>query len=227
MIGENRRCEVLLAAFLVSWMGSAQAYKFPATGQTTSYQAGDDGAIRAGGKLSYTDNGNGTITDKNTGLVWEKQSNDNSVHDVDNLYTWQEAFTVHVATLNNQCQNDDTLVCTSNANCSSVGGKCGFAGKRDWRVPNYKELVSILNLQNFDPSISPAFNTNCVNNATSLTGSCTAANDYWSSTSFVFATDAWFVNFLKGNVGSGPKSGQGKNHVRAVRGGLLMPLTRR
>ena len=56
-----------------------------------------------------------------------------------------------------------------------------------------------------------------------LTGSCMAANDYWLSTSFIFATDAWFVNFAKGNTGTGPESGQGKNHVRAVRGALLMP----
>jgi len=220
----QRLTQAFCAVLLISWMGSAQAHRFPATGQTTSYEARDDGAIRAGGKLSYQDNGNGTITDKNTGLVWEKQSDDNSVHDLDNLYTWQEAFTVHVATLNNQCQKNESLPCSSSADCAPVGGKCGFAGKRDWRVPNYKELVSILNLQNFDPSISPAFNTNCVKDATVLTGSCTAANDYWSSTSFVFATDAWFVNFAKGNVGSGPKSGQGKNHVRAVRGGLLMRL---
>jgi hypothetical protein len=42
----------------------ATCQKFPATGQTTSYAPGDDGAIRAGAALSYTDNGDGTITDK-------------------------------------------------------------------------------------------------------------------------------------------------------------------
>src|SRR5437899_1127498 len=45
---------------------------FPATGQTTSFHAGDDGATQAGAPLSYTDNGDGTITDENTGLMWEK-----------------------------------------------------------------------------------------------------------------------------------------------------------
>jgi hypothetical protein len=45
---------------------------FPATGQTTSYAPGDDGDVQAGAPLSYTDNGDGTITDNNTGRMWEK-----------------------------------------------------------------------------------------------------------------------------------------------------------
>src|SRR5438046_6494225 len=32
------------------------------------------GELRRGAPLSYTDNGDGTIIDNNTGLVWEKQS---------------------------------------------------------------------------------------------------------------------------------------------------------
>lgn len=53
--------------------------QFPATGQTVVYQTGDDGAIRAGATLSYTDTGNGTLIDNNTGLEWEKQSDDGSI----------------------------------------------------------------------------------------------------------------------------------------------------
>ena len=37
---------------------------------------GQDGDIQAGATLSYTDNGDGTITDNNTGLMWEKKSDD-------------------------------------------------------------------------------------------------------------------------------------------------------
>lgn len=40
---------------------------FPATGQTTQYTTGDDGNIQAGATLNYVDNGDGTITDRNTG----------------------------------------------------------------------------------------------------------------------------------------------------------------
>src|SRR5215510_10778276 len=58
---------------------------FPATGQTTCWDSsgtlipcagtGQDGDTRAGAPLAYTDNGDGTITDDDTGLMWEKQGN--------------------------------------------------------------------------------------------------------------------------------------------------------
>jgi hypothetical protein len=235
---EERTMKILwgitLAALAIAGTGLAQAGRFPATGQTTSYHAADDGAIRAGGVLRYTDNRNGTITDRNTSLVWEKKSYDGSIHDVRNPYTWDEAFSVHVAALNNHCANNATKSCSSNRDCpggvTGLPGKCGFAGKRDWRVPNYKELVSLLNLQNVGPAVSPVFNTNCVEGATVLTGSCSVLTgpnaptnyDYWSSTSFVFATNAWFVDFVAGHVGNGGKGD--RNAVRAVRGGFIPPL---
>lgn len=63
--------------------GSASAYKLPDTGQTKCYDvvAGDEIACAGTGQdgaytinpMSFTDNGNGTITDNNTGLVWQKQ----------------------------------------------------------------------------------------------------------------------------------------------------------
>src|SRR5262249_43617125 len=176
-------------------------HAFPATGQTTSYMAGDDGAIRAGAALSYTDNGDGTITDNNTGLMWEKQSDDGSIHDKDNAYTWADAVAVHIAGLN---------------------AGAGFAGHTDWRLPNVKELQSIVNYQNVNPTVSPAFNTGCVASCTVLTCSCTAAGItplYWSSTSFAVspAAFAWSMDFSTGIVFQNGKSDT--FHVRAVRGG--------
>lgn len=172
------------------------AKQFPATGQTTVFRTGDDGDIQAGATLDYTDNGDGTITDNNTGLQWEKKSDDGTIHDKDNTYTWEDAFAVHVATLNIE----------------------KFAGYTDWRLPNLKELLSTVDSQNFYPAVSPAFNTNCVANATVLTGSCTASL-YWSSTSFTFNPDgAWLAFFSFGTpTGAGKESNAS---VRAVRGGL-------
>lgn len=179
-------------------LGSSPApcQQFPATGQTTVYRTGDDGDVQAGATLDYTDNGDGTITDNNTGLQWAKKSSDGSIHDVDDTYTWEDAFAVYIAGLN-----------TAN-----------FAGHNDWRLANAKELQSIVNYQNANPSVSPEFNTNCVSNATVLTGSCTAASNCWSSTTFAsFPNFAWLVNFIDGFVyGDGKFNGL---HVRAVRGG--------
>ncbi len=47
----------------------------PRTGQTTSYAAGDDGDLQAGNPRATRciDNGNGTITDRATGLQWVRQ----------------------------------------------------------------------------------------------------------------------------------------------------------
>jgi hypothetical protein len=47
--------------------------RMPATGQTTVYQANDDGTYQSGATLLYVDNGDGTITDSNTKLMWVKQ----------------------------------------------------------------------------------------------------------------------------------------------------------
>jgi hypothetical protein len=47
----------------------------PQTGQTTPYAPGDDGSIRAGvpwPSPRFTDNGNGTVRDNLTGLIWLK-----------------------------------------------------------------------------------------------------------------------------------------------------------
>src|SRR5919198_2193305 len=45
--------------------------------------------------LAYVDNGDGTITDSNTGLVWEKKSADGTIHEKDMTYIWSNAFAVH------------------------------------------------------------------------------------------------------------------------------------
>ncbi|MEJ2746285.1 MAG: hypothetical protein P8123_11480, partial [bacterium] len=42
------------------------------TGQTTSYVTGDDGYYEKGAAFSYTDNGDGTVTDDVTSLMWAK-----------------------------------------------------------------------------------------------------------------------------------------------------------
>jgi hypothetical protein len=180
---------------------------FPATGQMTCWNSagaiipcagtGQDGDIKAGAVLSYTDNGDGTITDNNTGLMWEKKSDDGTIHDKDTTYTWDNAFAVHIAGLNS----------------------AAFAGHTDWRLPNIKELQSIVNYENVAPAVSPAFNTGCVAACTVATCSCTAAAGSWSSSTYAnVPTLAWGVAFNDGVVNSGFKSNTFR--VRAVRGGL-------
>jgi hypothetical protein len=60
--------------------------KVPGTGQTAVYAAGDNGTYSYINPMSYSDNGDGTITDKVTGLMWQKQDNAT-------MYTWASAKT--------------------------------------------------------------------------------------------------------------------------------------
>ena len=87
----------------------------------------------------YVDNGDGTVTDHQTGLQWEQKVSPGGgppdPHDVDNTYTWSvggtdwppngTAFTEFLAALNN--------------------GTC-FAGHCDWRLPTESELYAILDV---------------------------------------------------------------------------------
>jgi len=188
--------------------------QFPVTGQTTCWDSsgtvvacpgtGQDGELQKGAPLAYTDNGDGTITDGDTGLVWEKLSQDGTVHDVRNTYTWANAFAGHVATLN----------------------AVSFAGHNDWRVPNVKELQSIVNYEAINPSTLPAFNSNCTycgspgcdpTCTVTSTCSCTESSGYWSSTSNALSpSSAWPVFFNGGAVVGNSKSLSA--FVRGVRG---------
>jgi len=76
-----------VVAIFISFV-HASAFLLPDTGQTKCYQSvypyaeiscdgsGQDGAYSMN-PLSYTDNGDGTVTDNNTGLMWQRQDDAN------------------------------------------------------------------------------------------------------------------------------------------------------
>lgn len=87
-------------------------------------------------------------------------------------------------------------------------------------MPNYKELVSILNLENVSPAVSAAFDTGCTPGCTVTTCSCTDLGfgpGYWSSTSYATAYYAWSVVLGDGDVEFDLKVAS--KRVWAVRGG--------
>ena len=157
---------------------------------------------QTGAPLSYTDNGDGTFTDDNTGLMWEIKTSDGSIHDYGHNYSWTDttdgdetnadgtAFTVFLAALNDP-QNP-------------------FAGHTDWRLPTVKELQSLVDYTTLDP-------------AASVPGE-TMGFYYWSSTYQLEHqsqdsndVNAELVSFINGGVGYAYKFYN--LHVRAVRGG--------
>ncbi|MDY0361895.1 MAG: DUF1566 domain-containing protein [Desulforegulaceae bacterium] len=122
----------------------------------------------------FTDNGDGTITDNKTGLMWMKETADNKMN-------WKDALSY--------CENLD------------------YAGYSDWRLPNIKELGSIVDYSAYNPAIDTNFFPD------------TMSSYYWSSTTYSYgAVDAWRVYFDYGS-GHGPGNKSNTYYVRAVRGG--------
>ena len=111
---------------------TAQSKCFNATVATTCPTAGaafyGQNAQQTGTAASYTDNGDGTVTDNITGLMWQKtpDTNGDGKFDVKDKLSYDEAVK-RVSTFK-------------------------LAGHTDWRVPTIKELYSLMNFSGIDPS---------------------------------------------------------------------------
>lgn len=132
----------------------------------------------------------GTVIDRLTGLQWEQKTNDTTIHDRDNDYTWStsggpangNAFTSFLATLNGTC----------------------FAGHCDWRLPSKEEFFTLLTAPDCgaSPCVDPAFGP-------------IRAGSYWTASNFVeLPTVAWAL-MTSGFIGNDNKASA--NFVIAVR----------
>lgn len=176
------------------------------TGESVDYGTKSDGAQQVGVARSFTDNGDGTITDNATGLMWEKKDNAGGIHDKDNQYTW----TTGTETMNG------SLVTTFLA---SLNTGSGFAGHKDWRIPNRFELETLLDVEAVTPTTPVQFASACPTNCTVFTCSCSRSGLYWTSTSFrADATGAWAVDLSDADMA--PILKTSSLFARAVRGGL-------
>jgi hypothetical protein len=154
---------------------------------------GQDSRVRTGcpnDANRFTDHGDGTVTDNCTGLMWQKESSD--VNDDGNIDT-----------------SDSLNWCDALAHCAHLT----FAGHDDWRLPNVRELQSIVDYGK-DASIEDVFRL--------PPASLEILIAYLTSTSNVLQpSEAWAVAFR----GSSPQgvvttTSKGALHfLRAVRGG--------
>jgi hypothetical protein len=171
---------------------SSQA--FAATGQTISWAAStvdggagtsvdDDGAVQSGTAANFTD-ATDTVTDENTGLVWLKLNNSDTVadagnpRDADNTYPWSSTSV------------ETIWDAVADINAGNMGGR------NDWRIANVNELLTLVDKQAANPAsysdipnVKPGF--------------------YLSSTTFAASptTAAWAVDYGTGAAGSASKSG--------------------
>ena len=207
-INGDSQSDITDAIFFLQWRflggpepacppSNVQPGGLPDTGQTKCYDqagagipcdsttcSGQDGRYATGcpSEGRFVDNGDGTVTYTCTGLMWEKETADVNV--------------------DGQSTDQDYLRwCDALAYCENMS----FAGHDDWRLPNVRELQSIVDYGRFNPSIDPVF------------GAFSAA--YWSSTSA--ASDpagAWGIYF-DGGVVDNSLGKDSSYYVRAVRGG--------
>jgi len=139
-------------------------------------------------KAGFYDNNDGTITDQGTTLMWQRCSAPSEevscIGVLPTTYIWDDAL----------------------AYCNPLT----LGGFSDWRLPDIKELHSILNLTK---TTAPNINTDFFSD--------TESARYWSSTTFVGTLSyAWYVNF--NIVGSqidmtSPLDKRNTEYVRCVR----------
>ena len=131
-------------------------------------------------------------------MIWLKNANCPA-----GTRTWQGALDF-VAGINN-----GTNVCGDTSN--------GGSHQIDWRLPNIRELHSLVNFAFSNPAISNAAGTGQGTSSDPFTN-FQSGSVYWSSTTLAFNTNnAWGVDFLFGVVVNGVKTNG--LFVTAVRGG--------
>jgi len=177
----------------------------PATGQTGCYGLvenqgwvevpcvgaeipGQDGAYRVGCPVEgrFVDNGDGTVTDTCTGFMWQKDTADVNGDGSIGMEPWPGDLLLWEDALR-YCEDLD------------------FAGHTDWRLPNVRELQSIVDYGRVNPSVDPVFGA--------------LSDRYWSSSFGINLPDhPWFIDFDFGDVIHYNDIDYGNRHfVRAVR----------
>lgn len=131
----------------------------PKTGQVISNEPGDDGDLKKGvawPNPRFTDNEDGTITDNLTCLIWDKNANRFG------------AGTRSDALINcgNLAHNGVDLTDNSQAG--------------DWRLPNVRELLSLIDYEVFTPALSNTAGTGQWVDGDPFFN--VQSDNYWSST---------------------------------------------
>ena len=121
---------------------------FPASGQTTCYSptgagvvacagTGQDGEKQAGENLAYQPNGDGTITDLNTGLMWEVLTDDGSIHDRDQTFTFANARHAHHGAERGAVRRLQRLALAEHPRAAEPGElRRGQSGDHELRLPH-------------------------------------------------------------------------------------------
>jgi hypothetical protein len=164
---------------LVTSIVFAQTIPLVKTGQTISHRTGDDGDYETGSSVSnrFTDNGDMTITDNLTGLMWSKNANAIGV------MSWYDAidYTNSLYLGGESCDVE----------CGAINPLC----LGDWRLPNVRELSSLIDYSVNAPALPPNHPFSNVQ---------VAGERYWTSTTTMpsngYTEYSWSVEFYAGTT---------------------------
>jgi len=157
------------------------------TGQTVLYATGDDGDLEKGvawPNPRFTDNEDGTVTDNLTGLIWLKNANCPGTKPWSSALAWANG-------LYDGCPD-----------CGGTDNDCGLSDGSvagDWRLPNVRELQSLIHYGLYDPAVPNTTGTGKWTSGDPFTN--VQLLHYWSSTTDASDTSyAWSVYFGTGTV---------------------------
>jgi len=131
--------------------------------------------------------------------------NDDTVNDTETNLIWARCS--QGQTYNNTTQGCDDSASTYNWQQALAQAKdSNLSSYTDWRLPNIKELASLVETACYIPSINASVFPN------------TVEDYYWSSSAYASSSlDAWLVSFSDGLADTSHKLNV--KHVRLVRGG--------
>lgn len=156
---------------------------------------GQDGGLQKGVSWPvprFVDNGDGSVTDKLTGLIWLKKANCFETSD------WAIALSDANGLADSACGLTD----------GSIAG--------DWRLPNVKELQSLIDFEYYNPALSNGDGMDKWSEEDIFSG--VQSYYYWSSTTHSRNTFlAWYVGIGVGYVNYYDKAKA--NYVWPVKGG--------
>lgn len=150
-----------------------------ATGQFESFADGDDGGTLSGVAVPeerFVDNGDGTVTDSFSGLMWMRDVS------CQGSGSWEQAMAAALSFNRNR----------KVATCEAY-----TAIHTDWRLPNRRELLSVIDFSQNEPALP----------ADHPFANLDAEAGFWTSTTYARNTNmAWYLDIATGDVEEDAKS---------------------